>query len=71
MDYGWVHVKEFERHKYLALTKNTDNYDAYMNLENTLQNDFYWWKRNVNSAKMSIRNKKFNLVISSDASRSR
>lgn len=70
VEYGWVHVKEFERQKYLALTKNNDNYDAFMNIGTVLQSDFEWWKLNIQSAKMSLRNKRFTLVMSSDASRS-
>ena len=38
--YGWVHMKDFEREKYLALKTNNDNFQAFMHIANYLTVDF-------------------------------
>lgn len=70
IDYGWLHTKSLERAKYLALLKNNDNYDAYLNLPDNLQEDLHWWKNNLLVAVNPIRQQNFNLEIYTDASTS-
>lgn len=42
--YGWLYSKFFERAKYLALSKNNQNYNANMCLDEDCKTDLFWWK---------------------------
>lgn len=68
IQYGWAHVKNLEREKYLALLKSSDNYDEDMHLNPSLQDDFSWWESNILHRVSSITSREFNLIIFSDAS---
>lgn len=67
IQYGWAHVKRFEREKYLALQKTNGDYETVMQLSQELQ-DFSWWELNIPHRIASIANREFRLVIFSDAS---
>lgn len=70
LKYGRVHMRSFERERFLALCHSKDNYDNYMAISPSISNDLNWWAENVLVAKNSI--KIFNPVIEvfSDASTS-
>jgi len=40
IQYGWAHIKNAEREKYLALLKSDGNYEQRMYLRQELQEDF-------------------------------
>lgn len=40
IQYGWAHVKRFEREKYLALLKTNGDYEAVIQLPQELQENF-------------------------------
>lgn len=68
VNYGWLHSKKFERHRYLELLKFNYNYDCVMQLPLHLTSEFDWWLNNINSSKNPIRNSRFSKIIFSDAS---
>lgn len=47
LHYSWIYTKYLERHKYLALINNNNNYDAMMNLHPDTKTDLLWWARNI------------------------
>lgn len=69
LQYSPVYVKNFEREKFLALKNNSDNYEAYMTInQELLKEDFSWWKSNIFCSFNPIKNFDFKLEIFSDAS---
>lgn len=70
LKYGRVHIRSFERERFLALRRNKDNYDRYMTITSDLKDDLNWWKINVSVAKNSIKIFKPVIEIFSDASNS-
>ena len=70
LTYGWVHLKEFKREKFLALKSSDGNYDAYMSLSAKLNPDFQWWLDHIDNAIKPIAQFQPVLEIFSDASRS-
>lgn len=67
IEYGWLHTKEMERCKYLNL-KGHDDYNTFMNLPESLQPDFDWWKSKIDSSVHRIRTDVYQVEIFSDAS---
>lgn len=67
VQYGWLHTKELERAKYLALLNN-DDYDKIMNVPNDLCEDLLWWKKYISMSKNQIKSSNFELEIFTDAS---
>jgi len=43
VQYGLLHIKTFERVKFLALSKANDNFSAIMQIPSHLSEDFQWW----------------------------
>lgn len=68
LKFGWVHMKDFEREKFMALERNKGDFEARMVLNDELKEDFVWWKSHIATAKCSIRSFKPVLEIFSDAS---
>lgn len=68
--YGWVHLEDFEREKYLALERNNDNFESLMEIPCHLSSDFEWWKNNSMTGYNLMRTNIFILEIFSDASTS-
>lgn len=68
--YGWVHMKDFERAKFLALRKNNGNFEAYMEITPNLETDFQYWKSNIRTDCSPIKNLEFTREIFSDATTS-
>lgn len=48
--YGFLHTKQFERQKFLALIKSGNYYSAKMNLPSDLIEDFAWWKNTLSNS---------------------
>ncbi|XP_018377926.1 PREDICTED: uncharacterized protein LOC108770722 [Trachymyrmex cornetzi] len=69
IQYSWVHIKSLEREKYLALLRSKKDYEGFMVLSQSLQEDFLWWEQNIEKRVSSIANREFRLTIFSDASR--
>lgn len=67
--YGWLYTKKFERCKYLNLIKSNNNFDRKMTLPNSLQGDFLWWIKSIETAVNYIRKDEYHLEIFSDASK--
>lgn len=68
--YCWVHLKDLEREKFLALDRLNNNFDAKMQLPETLNEDLNWWIHNIDSCGNPINDFIYELEIHSDASRS-
>lgn len=69
--YGWVHIKVFERAKYLLLKHHNKNYNTPITLPPYLNSDLDWWIRNITQSSEKIEiTKTFSTVIFSDASKS-
>lgn len=68
VNYGAVYIKDFERERSLALTKNGNNFDARMVILPYLKADFDWWRKIIVSARAPINDRNFDMVIFSDAS---
>lgn len=66
--YGWLYTKKFERAKFLALSQNNENFDAFMYIGEELIPDLEWWYHNIFSSKNSMKNDQFDLEIFIDAS---
>lgn len=66
--YGWLHTKALERAKYLALLKNNDDYDAFMEVPDNLYDDLLWWTNHILVAVNPIRNQNYDSEIFTDAS---
>ena len=70
LTYGWIHLKEFEREKFLALKSSDGNYDAYMSLSDRLNPDFQLWLDHIDNAIKPIAQFQSVFEIFTDASRS-
>lgn len=68
VQYSWVHIKDFEREKFLAL-KGDKSYNRIMRIPAYLQTEFRWWIDNIQSSFQYIKPRGFNLEIFSDASK--
>lgn len=67
--YGRLHIKTFERHKYLWLKKRGGSYKKLMPLPHTLNLDFNWWINTLKSdPKIYFKPAQFALEIYTDAS---
>lgn len=66
--YSWLHTKSLERVKYLALLNSNDNYDQFMKIPNSVENDLLWFKRTIPSGYNPIRQGCYQLEIFTDAS---
>lgn len=67
VEYGWLYTKSFERCKYLNL-KNTNNFEAFMNIPTSLKCDLEWWDRTIDHPICKIKVDQYALEIFSDAS---
>lgn len=67
--YGWLHLKNLERVKYIALSLKNNDYNAKMILPDCLKTEFIWWLDKIPNSKQPIRNKSFKMEIYSDASK--
>lgn len=70
LKYSRVHMRSFERERFVALRSNKDNYDRDMTITSNLKDDFDWCEKNVLVAKNSIKIFKPVIEIFSDASTS-
>ena len=66
--YGFVHCKNLEREKFLALIATDGDYDRHMIIKSKLSKNLNWWKINSQIGINPIRTSKYALEISSDAS---
>lgn len=69
LKYGWAHMKNFEREKFMALQRNKGNYEAVMEVSNEIKEDLDWWMSHVANAKCSIQIFEPGLEIFSEISR--
>lgn len=69
VQYGWVYTKYLERHKYLMLSKNDNNFDSLMALNSDIKDDLDWWSKNIFLVSKHFQCRNFNLEIYTDASR--
>ncbi|KAJ8913473.1 hypothetical protein NQ315_013853 [Exocentrus adspersus] len=70
VNYGFLHTKLFERHKYLALKQSRGNYDEKMEISSELSSEINWFINILPKSFKSIRVNSYNMEIFSDASRS-
>lgn len=68
LKYGRVHMRQFERERFLALRLNNDNFEKYMTISETAHEDLNWWSKNINSASNVIKTFDPIIEIFSDAS---
>lgn len=66
--YGFVHCKQLERQKYLALKFNGGNYEGRIMINETMMEDLNWWKVNAKVGQNPIRIQAYELEIFSDSS---
>ncbi|XP_056639418.1 uncharacterized protein LOC130446918 [Diorhabda sublineata] len=68
--YGWLHTKQFEREKYLALKVSGGDYDKIMKISPKLKSEFLWWLNNIKDCENSIAIPKYTHTLFTDASNS-
>lgn len=66
-EYGFTHIKPFEKTKYASLRENSFNYYTKIIIPKYLWYELDWWKNNVGLGQ-DIKNKPFSCEIFSDAS---
>lgn len=66
--YGWLHLKSFERARFLALRHSNDNYNDIMEIPTSLSNEFRWWLARIPLAVNTLKTPNFLLEIFTDAS---
>lgn len=67
--YGNIYCKRLERNKWLALLVNNNDFEAYIKINERMQEDLCWWKANILLGINPIRMQSYNIVLTSDASR--
>ncbi|XP_044581549.1 uncharacterized protein LOC123263077 [Cotesia glomerata] len=70
VEYSKIYIVRLERAKWLALTINDNNFEAYIKITNSIMEDLIWWKINLLTGSNLIRTQNYKITISSDASRS-
>ncbi|XP_056637712.1 uncharacterized protein LOC130445848 [Diorhabda sublineata] len=68
--YGWLHTKQFEREKYLALKVSGGDYDKIRKISPKLKSEFLWWLNNIKGCENSIAIPKYTHTLFTDASNS-
>ena len=68
VQYGWLHTKNLEREKVLALHKNWGNFDKSMTISDEAKIDLKWWYENIQRSFNIIRDHRYTLEIFTDAS---
>lgn len=67
--YGMLYIKNFERQKFGALLKSSQNYNAPMLINHSkIKEDLDWWSKNIPHAIDDIRQDTFDIEIYTDAS---
>ena len=66
--YGWLHTKQLEIEKFLALKNSNDNYEAKMDVTDRMKDGIKWWINNIMTTKNPIRENAYTLEIFTDAS---
>ena len=67
--YGWAYVKNFERLKIKALANHNNSFEAVLELDLDLEEDFEWWRSNILKIYKPIQILKFSLEIFTDSSK--
>ena len=65
---GALHYRYLEANKNMALSQNSRNYDAVMQLTHLAKEDLYWWKRNIYKTFAPIQWPPISQELASDAS---
>lgn len=60
--YGWLHIKNLERLRYLALLRNNNNFEAVVELSVLANIDLSWWEQVVPFTVNQVRHDKFDLT---------
>lgn len=68
IQYGWLYTKRLEREKFLALKNSNNDFNAKMNISDTVIEDIEWWIRNAKTMINPIRTNSYTKVIFTDAS---
>ncbi|XP_044577644.1 uncharacterized protein LOC123260555 [Cotesia glomerata] len=66
--YGFIHCKQLERQKYLALKFNDGNYEGNIIINENISEDLNWWKVNAAIGANPIRTQSYAMEIFSDSS---
>lgn len=66
--YGMVYTKRLERHKFLHLKKNYNNFESKITLTDEVKEDLNWWKEHVRFASNPIREGIHKVEIYTDSS---
>lgn len=66
--YGRVHMRKFERARFLALKRNGEIFEKVMEIPSNLSDDLDWWSRSINNARNHITSFDPKVEIFSDAS---
>lgn len=67
--YGFLYTKILERHKFLALQRHNDNYEAKIVLPSSILEDLNWWRDNIFTTFCPMRTLQYKKEIFTDASR--
>lgn len=68
--YGRLYTKALEREQFLALQRSGNNFEKSMNLPDRVVSDLEWWIRHISDTNNPINEGHYELVISTNASRS-
>lgn len=68
VEYGWLHVKMFEKAKIEALIRTHDDYKSHTSLPDYVFEDLHWWRSNIDQAHNPIKTYIFHKTIFTDAS---
>ncbi|XP_074112221.1 uncharacterized protein LOC141535943 [Cotesia typhae] len=66
--YSFIHCKQIERQKFLALKINGGNYKGKIRIDESMKKDLIWWKTHAAIGSHPIRKYQFKKEIFSDAS---
>lgn len=67
--YGWLHTKQLEKQKFVALKNNNNNYDKTMLIDPCIKQEISWWIKSIGGSNRDIKTKPYSVEIFSDASR--
>lgn len=66
--YGFLYTRNLEKEKQLRLILNDGDFEAWMTVPRSIQQDIEWWEKHIMSTHSPIRTKNFNTTIFTDAS---
>ncbi|XP_072400418.1 uncharacterized protein [Diabrotica undecimpunctata] len=66
--YGYLYTKVLKRKKYLALKRESGDYNRHLLIDNDIRTELQWWISAIPQAKTSLQQSTYQMIIYSDAS---